>query len=105
MENFKERIQIIRDHYFRMMNLANFCIDTHFSSRCKRKKYEYKIFAKDLKRYQLNTEKPFDEKKNFFIVFCMNNKGASYKFFNLAVKKYIPKEFEKKYKENYEAVF
>ena len=31
MENFKERIEIIRDHYFRMLNFANFCTDTHFA--------------------------------------------------------------------------
>ena len=89
MGNFKERIHIISEHYFRMLDFANSCVDTHFSSRCKGKKSEYKIFAEDIKCYLLNTEKTFDEKKNFFIVFCMNSK------FTNILKKYIPKEFEK----------
>ena len=38
MENPEEKIQFISNVYFRMLDFVNFCVDTHFSSSCTKKK-------------------------------------------------------------------
>ena len=90
MKNYKEKIQYISDVYFRKLDFANFCVDTYFSSNCTKKKSKYKRFE-GLKEYLLSVEKTNDEKKIFFIVFCMNNRGVFYKYYNLATKNIFKK--------------
>ena len=45
---------------------------------------EYKRLDENIKEYMLRTDKADDEKKIFFI-FCMNNIGVFYKYYNLAL--------------------
>lgn len=68
-----------------MLDFASFCVDSHFSSCCTRRRCEYKRLDENIKEYMLRTDKTDDEKKIFFI-FVMNNIGVFYKYYNLALK-------------------
>ena len=52
------------------------------------------MFSRDLNKYLSGAEKTEDEnKKNFFIVHCVNFSDIFCSYYNLAVNKYIPKKY------------
>ena len=94
MEQVKGQIQFISDLYFRMIDFGNYCVDDNFSSRCKKRKCQFKKFSITFKSYLESHEKTADEKKICFIVLCMTNLGSFLKFHQYAVNIYMPKEYQ-----------
>lgn len=57
MEKAKNDIQFVIEIYSRMLDFANYYLDLHSSSSCKKKIWQYLQFAKQLKNYLLCFEK------------------------------------------------